>query len=107
MWRCLRLRFGAGGKGHDRCSEEDTRLFLARLKTLSFSSGYHTFDGSNINFSAILRVKAPVAQYVVTQVFIKALKNLNWATISPSETISLYMHISIPVNESVYCYINI
>ena len=48
-----------------------------------------------------------MAQYVAMQVFIKALKNLNWASISPSKTISLYMLISIHVNGSVYCYSNI
>ena len=34
---------------------------------------YHTFGDSNINFSVILRVMEPVAKYVVTHEFIKAL----------------------------------
>lgn len=35
---------------------------------------YHTFGDSNINFSIILRVKEPVARYLITHEFIKALK---------------------------------
>jgi small-conductance mechanosensitive channel len=35
---------------------------------------YHTFDESNINFSIILRVEEPAAQYIVKHEFIKALK---------------------------------
>jgi small-conductance mechanosensitive channel len=36
---------------------------------------YHTFGDSNINFSIILRVKDPVAKFLVTHEFIKELKS--------------------------------
>lgn len=44
------------------------------VKTFQPLVRYHTFGDSNINFSIILRVEEPVAKYVVTHEFIKALK---------------------------------
>ncbi len=44
------------------------------IKTFKPFIRYHTFGDSNINFSVILRVEEPVAKYVVTHEFIKALK---------------------------------
>jgi small-conductance mechanosensitive channel len=44
------------------------------MKTFEPFIRYHTFGDSNINFSIILRVEEPVARYVVTHEFIKALK---------------------------------
>ncbi len=44
------------------------------VKTFEPFIRYHTFGDSNINFSVILRVKEPVAKYLVMHEFIKALK---------------------------------
>lgn len=44
------------------------------IKTFEPLIRYHTFGDSNIDFSIILRVEEPVAKYVVTHEFIKALK---------------------------------
>ncbi len=44
------------------------------IKTFEPFIRYHTFGDSNINFSVILRVKEPIAKYLIKHEFIKALK---------------------------------